>query len=236
MGAENNQPEASHEKHSSTGVMRVLQSKDEIRSYYNKIARVYDLLAERTEDPMRWAGFEMLAPQPGETVLEIGFGTGHCLVEFARRVSPGGKVHGVDLSDEMVRIAGELVKKEGFASIVQLSNQDAASLPFEDGSVDAVFMSFALELFDTPEIPRVLAECKRILKTGGRIAVVSISKVQPTDPMVKVFEWTHRHFPNLLDCRPIYARQELEAAGFEIQKYEIRHMWLPVEIVLGRKG
>ena len=236
MKPEQKQPDTGRQETAHPEVLRVLQSKEEIRSYYNKIARAYDLLAERTEDPMRWAGFELLSPRPGERVLEIGFGTGHCLVEFARRVSPGGKVYGVDLSDEMVRLAGDLVRKNGFEDVVELWNQDAAQLPFEDGSLNAVFMSFTLELFDTPEISKVLAECKRVLKPGGRIAVVSISKEQPSDPMVKVFEWTHRHFPNLLDCRPIYARRELEAAGFEIVKSEIRHMWLPVEIVLGRKG
>lgn len=235
MKREQNQPDAEREESSHPGVLRVLQSKEEIRSYYNKIARVYDLLAERTEDPMRWAGFELLDPKPGERVLEIGFGTGHCLVEFARRVTPGGKVRGVDLSDEMVRLAGELVKQHGYEEVVQLWRRDAMQLPCESDSIHALFMSFTLELFDTPEMPKVLAECRRVLLPGGRIGVVSISKEQPSDPMVKVFEWTHRHFPNLLDCRPIYARRELEAAGFEIVSAEIRHMWLPVEIVLGRK-
>lgn len=87
------------------GVLRVLQSKDEIRAYYNKIARVYDLLAERSEAPMRAAGLQALDAQPGETVVEIGCGTGHSLLELARRVRPGGAVHGVDISEEMVSLA-----------------------------------------------------------------------------------------------------------------------------------
>ena len=62
------------------------QSKDETRAYYDKIARVYDLLAEHTEQPMREKGLALLAARPGERVLEIGFGTGHCLVELAEAV------------------------------------------------------------------------------------------------------------------------------------------------------
>jgi demethylmenaquinone methyltransferase/2-methoxy-6-polyprenyl-1,4-benzoquinol methylase len=215
-------------------VLRVLQSKDEIRAYYDKIAKVYDLLAERSEGPMREAGLRLLAAQPGETIVEIGFGTGHSLVELARRVGPTGRVHGVDISEEMVTVATKLIEREGVGDRVTLWCQDASELPLDDHTIDAVFMSFTLELFDTPDIPRILAECRRVLRPGGRIGVVSISRENPGDVMMKAFEWTHRHFPNLLDCRPIYARRAVEAAGFEVVASDVRHMWLPVEIVLGR--
>jgi ubiquinone/menaquinone biosynthesis C-methylase UbiE len=58
------------------GVLRVLQSKGETKAFYNKIAKVYDLLAEHTEEPVRQAGLDLLSAQSGEKVLEIGFGTG----------------------------------------------------------------------------------------------------------------------------------------------------------------
>ncbi len=53
--------------------------------------------------------------------------------------------------------------------------------------------------------------------------------------IVQAFEWTHRHFPNLMDCRPIYARRALEATGFVIEDSRTESMWVPVEIVRGRK-
>ena len=101
--------------------------------------------------------------------------------------------------------------------------------------MDAVFMSFTLELFDTPEIPKVLSECKRVLRLGGRIVVVGMSKEGPKDPLVNVFEWTHRHFPKFLDCRPICVRRAIQEAGFTIRKALTKHMWIPVEVVLGFK-
>ena len=208
---------------------RVFQTRDEIRAYYNKIAKFYDLLSERSEGPMREAGIERLDPQPGESMLEIGFGTGHSLVELARRVSPGGRVYGVDLSEEMFKLAHDLVTREGCGDHVTLYQGDVVSLPLDENSVDGIFMSFALELFDTPEIPRVLAECHRVLTPGGRLAVVSISKEQPRDLMVRAFEWTYNHFPNLLNCRPIHARRVLEASGLTIVSSDIRHMWLPLD-------
>jgi len=102
--------------------------------------------------------------------------------------------------------------------------------------MDAVFMSFTLELFDTPEIPKVLSECKRVLKKAGRIVVVGMSKEGKHEPLIGVFEWAHKHFPNYIDCRPIYVRQALEKADFQILKALKKHMWIPVEIILGAKS
>ena len=216
-------------------ILRVLQTKDETRAFYNKLAKVYDLLAEHSEQPMRRIGLELLAARPGETMLEIGFGTGHCLVELARAVGPTGKVYGIDIAENMVAKAQELVTNEGVGGRVQLTCGDAENLPYPDASCDGIFMSFTLELFDTPDIPKVLAECKRVLRQGGRLANVSISKQGKPGLVLRAFEWTHRHFPNLMDCRPIYVRQAIEAVGFKIQAARNEHMWVPVEIVLGIK-
>jgi ubiquinone/menaquinone biosynthesis C-methylase UbiE len=77
----------------------------------------------------------------------------------------------------------------------------------------------------------LLAECRRILRRHGRIVVVAMSKAGDKSAMLRAFEWTHHHFPQILDCRPIFARDALEAAGFRIESASIRKMWVPVEIV-----
>ena len=53
--------------------------------------------------------------------------------------------------------------------------------------------------------------------------------------VLRAYEWTHRHFPNLVDCRPIFVRRALEEAGFHIATADQKTMWVPVEIVLGVK-
>jgi ubiquinone/menaquinone biosynthesis C-methylase UbiE len=218
------------------GVLRVLQSKDETRAFYDKISSVYDLLAEHSEGPVRQMGLDKLALMPGEAVLEIGFGTGHCLVQLAKAVGPEGKVFGIDLSEGMRAQGLARLQKTDLMGRVELSCGDATRLPYKDGSLDAVFMSFTLELFDTPEIPLVLAECRRALRPGGRIGVVSITKEGKDGFAVEAYEWTHRHFPNLLDCRPIFVRRALEDAGFSIKDAILTQMWVPVEIVVAEKG
>jgi ubiquinone/menaquinone biosynthesis C-methylase UbiE len=217
------------------GVLRVLQTKEETKAFYNKIARVYDLLAEHSEAPVRKAGIEMLHVRPGQRILEVGFGTGHSLIELARLAGPSGKVFGIDLSDKMVEIAQKLAEKEGMETRIELSCGDALYLPYESESLDGIFISFTLELFDTPEIPLVLSECKRMLKPGGRIVIVGMSRVAPEGLMMEMFEWTHQHFPNYLDCRPILVQEALEDAGFGICDTKIMKMWINVEIVCGLK-
>lgn len=213
----------------------VFQTRQQTRAFYNKISGVYDLLSDRSEAPVRRAGLDLLKMQAGEEVLEIGCGTGHSLVRLADEVGSRGRVLGLDLSDKMLAVARTTVARAGVGDRVRLRRGDAARLPYADSSVDAVFMSFTLELFDTPEIPAVLGECRRVLRPGGRIVVVGMSKEGRRDPLVAVFEWAHRHFPNFLDCRPIFVREAMQASGFNIAKSIKRRMWIPIEIVLGQK-
>lgn len=218
-------------------IKRVNRSKDAARVSYNRMSRWYDIIAGSTEKKYRDWGLEKLAAQPGETILEIGFGTGHCLVSLANAVGMKGRVTGLDISDGMLAIARERLQEQRLNERVSLHLGDAANLSFiEANSLDGVFMSFTLELFDNPDIPCVLQECHRVLKPGGRLAVVSMTKTDPPGVAVRMYEWFHEHMPDYADCRPIFARQALEENGFKIQDISVSSMWgLPVEIVLGKK-
>ena len=219
-------------------IKRVNRSKEAARASYNRMSRWYDTIAGSTEKKYRDWGLEKLSAQPGETVLEIGFGTGHCLVALAKRVGPHGRVIGLDISDGMLAIARQRLQKDGLSDRVDLHLGDATDLNFvEANSQDGVFMSFTLELFDNPEIPRVLQECHRILKPGGRLAVVSMTKTDPPSVPVRMYEWFHEHVPDYADCRPIFAKHAIEQNGFKIQDVSLSSMWgLPVEVVLGKKS
>jgi ubiquinone/menaquinone biosynthesis C-methylase UbiE len=218
-------------------VRRVNRSKESARLSYNRLSRWYDMISGNTEKKYRDWGLEKLSAQPGEKILEIGFGTGHCLVSLAKAVGQNGRVIGLDISDGMLAIARERLQKEGLGERVELHLGDAATLgSINAGTLDGVFMSFTLELFDNPEIPRVLQECQRVLKPGGRLAVVSMTKTDPPGVAVRLYEWFHEYMPNYADCRPIFARQAMEQSGFKIENVSLSSMWgLPVEIVLGSK-
>jgi ubiquinone/menaquinone biosynthesis C-methylase UbiE len=158
------------------------------------------------------------------------------LVALARAVGHSGRVYGIDLSPRMNDSAQQRISRAGLADRVELHCGDALRLPAGWGSVDAIFMSFTLELFDTPEIPQLLRECLRVLRPGGRICVVSLSKAGGTNWMRSLYEWGHEVFPTVLDCRPIFVQRSLEEAGLQTTWSTLASLWgLPVEIVLASK-
>ena len=219
----------------STKISRVARPRESARAAYNRLSRWYDVLAG-SERRFSDAGLQMLAAREGERVLEIGFGTGHALVALARAVGPSGRVYGLDLSDGMLRASQARLEKAGMAGRVELALGDAASLPYESRGFDAAFMAFTLELFDTPDIPLVLSDCRRVLRDGGRLCVVSLSR-RGRGLMLRLYEWAHQRWPTSIDCRPIHARESLHAAGFRITEAAAASMWgLPVEITLASKS
>ena len=80
--------------------------------------------------------------------------------------------------------------------------------------------------------PRFVDRCGAL---EFRKALTQIRSRYARSPASSTCKWTHRHFPNLLDCRPIFLRRASEDCGFVIQHASIEHMWVPVEIVVASK-
>ena len=221
---------------SKYGISRVTRSKDQARSSYNRISRWYDLMAGGFEGRGIRAGLKRLGVGSGEIVVEIGCGTGNGTLALAKSVGVAGKIYGVDIAERMLEITRRKIVGAGWADRVELVRGDAADLPFADGLADAVFISFALELFDTTEIPIVLRECRRVLKAAGRIGVVGLTKAGQHRAVTRLYEWAHRLMPRLVDCRPIYVRRSLEKACFSILSVSFLPLaGLTAEIVLAGK-
>ena len=211
---------------------RVLRPKEQARRSYNFLSRWYDLFTS-SEKKITRVGIQMLDLQPNESILEIGCGTGHELVEFSKNIQ-GGSIVAVDISEEMIKVARKRFQTKVQKRSVGLCQGDGVFLPLANEQFDAAFLSFTMELFDTPEIIRVLNECRRILKSDGRIGIVSLAKLERRS--VDIYEWFHRLMPNIIDCRPIYLGPALKETGFQIEETAIKMMWgLPVEIVIARK-
>ncbi len=220
---------------SSPEISRVPRSTEEARATYDRLAPVYDWIEGHWGRRARQAGLEILNACAGERILETGCGTGCTLVQIARAVGHQGRADGLDISPRMVEITRRRPSQAGVADQSNVEDGDVLKADLERAAYDGGFMSFTLELFDTPEIPRVLRRCRRALRHRGRLCVVSLTKSGPSTRMQRVYEWAHARWPKLLDCRPIYVERTLSRADFDVEEAETLRLWgLPIAIVLGR--
>ncbi len=220
-----------------TSISPVSRSKEDARVFYDRISGAYDWVGGFFERKPAVRALDQLGLRSGQRVLEIGFGTGYCLQQIASRVGSNGAVCGLDISGGMIRQARERLAKNSLSGRAGLCQGDAARLPFDEEIFDAVFISFTLELFDTPEIPQVLAEIGRVLKPDGSLCAVSLSKTRPDSFAIRSYERVHSLWPAYVDCRPIYLENSLQRAGFNILlKETLRLLFLPVDIVVAARN
>jgi ubiquinone/menaquinone biosynthesis C-methylase UbiE len=126
---------------------------------------------------------------PGETVLDVGCGTGTLAIAAARRVGSAGRVFGVDASREMLTRARRKAKKA--RQPVDFREAPAQQLPFEGGGFDLVTCTVMLHHLPAKARAEVMSEISRVLKPGGRVFVAEFAT--PSSRQKGFLAHLHRH-------------------------------------------
>ena len=155
-------------------------------SHYDRLAWLLTLGRERT---LRERMVDVAGVAAGDTVLDVGCGTGALALVAGRRVGATGMVHGVDASPEMIAHATRRTAAAGLPVAFQVA--PAQALPFPDAHFDVVLCTLVLHHLPGPSRERSVREMRRVLRPGGRVLAVDFGA--PSRRGGTVFSRLHRH-------------------------------------------
>jgi ubiquinone/menaquinone biosynthesis C-methylase UbiE len=200
--------------------------------------RIYDLIGKRYD----WFGgydakaksraFDLLDVAPGQSLLEVGVGTGKEHARIHSAILPGGISFGIDISMVMLSLTHQ-------KNITPLCQADARNIPFVTNCFDRVYISYVLDLVPFADIPGILAEVQRVLKPGGRIVIVALTEGITPSSRALVAAWKALYSVSPITCagcRPLQLSSLVEKAGFShVSREVIVQMAVPSEIVVAIK-
>ncbi|HEX2517303.1 MAG TPA: ubiquinone/menaquinone biosynthesis methyltransferase [Chloroflexota bacterium] len=150
-----------------------------VRSMFDAIARRYDvmnrLMTGGRDESWRRLAADAVWPETVRLALDVGAGTGDLAFALAR-AAPQAHVLALDFAPQMLQLEAAKGHRLGFESRVQPLLGDAQAVPLGEQAVDAVLTAFTLR--NVPDIDVVLAECHRVLRPGGRLAVLELTPVR----------------------------------------------------------
>jgi demethylmenaquinone methyltransferase/2-methoxy-6-polyprenyl-1,4-benzoquinol methylase len=195
-----------------------MKSKEEfVHSVFESIAPKYDLMNNilSFRQHKYWRRFTMnkMNVQAGQTAIDLCCGTCDWTISLAKK-SNSGKIIGLDFSQNMLDYGALKIEELGLGKQVTLVRGNAMSLPYDDNSFDYATIGFALR--NVPDLEQVIREMKRVVKPGGRIVSLELSK--PTWQPFKAMYY-------------FYFQKVLPLLGKLIVKRYEQYKWLPESLI-----
>jgi demethylmenaquinone methyltransferase/2-methoxy-6-polyprenyl-1,4-benzoquinol methylase len=192
------------------------RKRNQVKSMFDTIADKYDFLNHfmSFQQDKRWrrtAVLSLKADAP-KTLLDIATGTGDFAIEAYKWLKPDFIV-GADLSEGMMRVAEEKVRKAGIEKHFKFEYQDCTALTYADNTFDAVTIAFGVRNFEN--IAQGISEMFRVLKPGGKMVIIELSRPEKF-PMKQLFH--------------LYSVTVLPLAGRLFSKDDMAYEYLPASI------
>lgn len=151
-------------------------SSSPIAAMFDRIAAKYDalnhLLSLNIDKVWRRKTAKAVSQSYPKTILDLATGTADLAIAIAKR-NPQAQIIGMDISEKMLEIGQEKVIKQGLEKQIELHLGDAAQLPIDDGSFDAVTVAFGVRNFE--DLDKGLSEIRRVLKDNGQVVILEFS-------------------------------------------------------------
>ena len=194
-----------------------MAKKEGIRKLFDNIAPDYDrlnhILSLNIDKGWRRKAVWQIADENRVLkVLDVACGTADFTIAIARKVVPGSIVTGVDISEGMMAVGKEKIKKAGVP--VELYVADCEALPYDDDTFDRISVGFGVRNFEHLDI--CLKEMSRVLKPGGKLVILELSV--PSDPVIR---W----------CYKLYFLKILPAVGGFVSGNRGAYEYLPASVI-----
>lgn len=148
-----------------------------VHDVFENIAHKYDIMNDimSFRRHKAWRNYTMrrMNVQPGETALDLCCGTCDWTIQLAQ-ASRTGQMIGLDFSPKMLSVGQRKIEKLGLQDQIRLVEGNAMDLPFPDDSFDYVTIGFGLR--NVPDYDQVIREMRRVVKPGGRVVCLELSK------------------------------------------------------------
>ena len=195
--------------------------KEMVQDMFNDIAPRYDLLnhllSADIDKIWRKKVRKSLEENQPETILDVASGTGDLAIELSKL--PVKKIVGMDIAAEMLDIGRKKIKKKGLEYLIEMEVGDSENMKYKDASFDVVTVAFGVRNFEN--LDKGLKEMYRVVKTGGRVAVLEFSKPS-VFPMKQVYQF--------------YFRYILPGIGKLVSRNETAYTYLPNSVAAFPEG
>jgi len=203
-------------------------STEAARRFYDRLGKGHDW-AEFYESRAKSVALARLALAPGQHVLNLGVGTGKEHHRLQTAIRPGGLAFGLDLSPVMLRLAYQ-------RTAAPLCRADVRRPPYAPASFDRLFSAYVLDLIPQADLIGLLAGCRRLLKPGGRLVLVSLTEGTnaPSRLLVGLWKLVYKASPIACGgCRPVQLAGLVHQAGFpHVEREVVVQLGVPSEVIV----